>query len=225
LKKYVIIVAGGSGSRMKSEIPKQFLQLNKIPILFHSILCFSTYDDDLEIIVTLPENQFELFFELREKYELEANIQLVKGGKSRYHSVSNAIKEIKEKKALVAIHDGVRPFIKHKIIKDGFETALKYGSAVTSVPLKDSIRKKEKGITLSVNRDDYSLIQTPQTFLLDKIVKGYGNDNNCDFTDDASVAESLGEEVKLILGDYSNIKITTPEDLTIAESIALQWTH
>jgi len=224
LKKYVIIVAGGSGSRMGAEIPKQFLVLRGIPILFHTIYCFDTFEEDLSIIVTIPEDQFDLFFELKEKYQLNVDIVLVKGGKSRYHSVSNAIQAITEKNVVVAIHDGVRPFIKHKTIKESFETALKYGSAVTSVSLKDSIRKKENKESISVNRDNYVLVQTPQTFLLEKVIKGYGMKDEGSITDDASVAESLGEKINLITGDYFNIKITTPEDLIIAESIAEQWT-
>ena len=224
MKKYVIIVAGGSGSRMGAEIPKQFLLLRGIPILFHTIYCFDTFEEDLSIIVTIPEEQFDLFFELKEKYQLNVNIQLVKGGKSRYHSVSNAIKTIKEKDVVVAIHDGVRPFIKHKTIKESYATAIKHGTAITSVSLKDSIRKKKGSESISVSRDDYLLVQTPQTFVLDKVIKGYGMEKEGNFTDDASVAESLGEKICLINGDYFNIKITTPEDLIIADSIAEQWT-
>jgi 2-C-methyl-D-erythritol 4-phosphate cytidylyltransferase len=217
--KYALIVAGGSGSRMNAELPKQFIPIGGIPILIHTLKRFADYSSDIKIILVLPKNEIANWEVIAGKYFFKNPIQTVSGGSSRYQSVKNGLYCIKEKEALVAIHDGVRPFISRAIIHESFVKAEKYGNAITSVPLKDSIRIVEGEKSRSADRSSFRLIQTPQTFKYSVIMKAYQTSELSSFTDDASVAEHAGEEIKLIEGSYSNIKITTSEDLIVAEGI------
>jgi 2-C-methyl-D-erythritol 4-phosphate cytidylyltransferase len=219
LPKYALIVAGGSGNRMNSEIPKQFLPVGGIPILVHTLKRFTDYSSGLKIILVLPENEIANWEVIASKYFFKNPLEIVSGGTSRYQSVKNGLQSIKEKEALVAIHDGVRPFVSKEIIHESFVKAEMYGNAITSVPLKDSIRITEGEKSRSADRGAFRLIQTPQTFKYSVIMKAYETLELSSFTDDASVAEYAGEQIKLIEGSYSNIKITTPEDLTLAEGI------
>ena len=216
VQNYAIIVAGGSGSRMKSEIPKQFLELNGQPILMHTLRAF--YFDSTELILVLPEPQFEYWISLCEKHSFTISYKLVKGGETRFHSVKNGLDSIEGTEGLVAIHDGVRPIIKKEIIDNAYHLAAKHGSAIASVPLKDSIRVINQEGNSHVDRVNYRLIQTPQTFQLQLIKKAFEAGFRQSFTDDASVFEFSGQKVHLFEGDYRNIKITTPEDLQIAET-------
>lgn len=216
MQKYAIIVAGGSGSRMKSETPKQFLELSGQPILMHTLRAF--YFDNTQLILVLPESQFDFWISLCEKHSFTIPYQLVKGGETRFHSVKNGLDSIKANNGLVAIHDGVRPIIKKEIITNAYNLAAKHGSAIASVPLKDSIREVSNEQNHHVDRVNYRLIQTPQTFQLQPIKKAFEAGFRQSFTDDASVFEFSGQNVHLFSGDYKNIKITTPEDLQIAET-------
>lgn len=218
MNKYAIIVAGGSGQRMESELPKQFMELGGKPILMHTLEAFHKAGD-IHIILVLPGNQFGTWQELLQKHNFDIPHQLVSGGDTRFHSVKNGLSVIESYDGYVAVHDGVRPFIDESIIHKSFETALLKGNAVTSIPLKDSIRNIGKQGSRAVNRNEFVLIQTPQTFKLDILKDCYAQDYNPDFTDDASVVESKGEEISLIAGSESNIKITTPHDIVVAEAI------
>jgi 2-C-methyl-D-erythritol 4-phosphate cytidylyltransferase len=213
IKKYAIIVAGGSGSRMKSDIPKQFIEVGGLPILMHTLQRFKEADSAIEIILVLPASQFEYWKELCQKYKTVPH-QLVAGGKTRFQSGLNGLKVI-DNEGLVAIHDGVRPFVSTEIIKESFKIASEKGTAVVSVPSKDSVRVNGQAIDRSTVR----LIQTPQTFQISLIKKAFETEELSTFTDDASVAEHAGFEINLIEGNYENIKITTPEDLLWAEVI------
>lgn len=214
MKEFVIIVAGGTGSRMKSDVPKQFLVVNKLPVLMHTINAFIRYSASLEIILVLPETQFSYWKELCSKYQFEENYRLVQGGETRFQSVKNGLEIIQEETALVAVHDGVRPIISTIIIANGFAIAKEKGNAVTSVPLKDSIRVvTQTGQNIAKDRIKYRLIQTPQTYRIDWMRKAFSANYQPYFTDCASVVESAGYEIHLIDGSYENIKITTPEDL------------
>ena len=214
MKEFVIIVAGGSGSRMKSDIPKQFLIVNNLPILMHTINAYRNYSALLEIILVLPETQFVYWNELCSKYQFEKNYTLVAGGDTRFHSVKNGLESIQLDAALVAVHDGVRPIISTTIIANGFATANEKGTSVTSVPLKDSIRKVDQnGLNIAEDRTNYRLIQTPQIFRIDWMRIAFSVNYQPYFTDCASVLEAAGYEIHLIDGSYENIKITTPEDL------------
>ena len=212
IKKYAIIVAGGSGSRMKSDIPKQFIEVAGLPILMHTLKRFKDADSEIEIIFVLPESQFEYWSELCSIYTTVPH-QLVKGGNTRFQSGLNGLQVI-DNEGLVAIHDGVRPFVSVDIINVSFKIAYEKGTAIVSVPSKDSVRVDGRAIDRSTVR----LIQTPQTFQISLIKKAFENAELSTFTDDASVAEYAGFEINLIEGNYENIKITTPDDLLWAEN-------
>ena len=218
MEKYAIIVAGGSGSRMQSDIPKQFLPVKGLPVLMHTLKVFRQYSDKLSILLVLPKEQFDLWEKLCEQYSFSENYQLVAGGSTRFDSVKNGLATITEDNALVAVHDGVRPMINKKIIADSFFHAAEFGSAVASVPLKDSIRRvNTEGKNISENRTSFRLIQTPQTFRVDWMREAFAAPYQTHFTDCASVLEAAGYAIQLIEGAYENIKITTPEDLKWAE--------
>ena len=215
MKKYAIIVAGGSGSRMKSDLPKQFIEIGGLPILMHTLKKFREANAGIELILVLPESQFEFWKELSEIHSEFMKIipyQLVAGGKSRFQSGKNGLRII-ENEGLVAIHDGVRPFVSADIINESFRIAEEKGTAVASVPSKDSVRVNGQAI----DRATVRLIQTPQTFQISLIKKAFETEELATFTDDASVAEHAGFTINLMEGSYENIKITTPEDLLWAE--------
>ncbi|PIQ49881.1 MAG: 2-C-methyl-D-erythritol 4-phosphate cytidylyltransferase [Cytophagales bacterium CG12_big_fil_rev_8_21_14_0_65_40_12] len=219
MKKWAVIVAGGSGTRMKSEIPKQFIEIGGRPILMHTLEAFHSAFSSLKLILVLPEIQIPFWRGLCEKHKFEIKHQIVKGGIARFHSVKNGLNAI-HSAGLVAIHDGVRPFISAEIIKNSFKLAGEMGNAVASVPLKDSLRKvNANGTNELVNREEFQLVQTPQTFQIDLIKKAFETEYDPSFTDDASVLERLGLPIHLIDGDYRNIKITTTEDLFTAEAM------
>ena len=215
MNKYAIIVAGGSGNRMKSDLPKQFIDIGGLPILMHTLKKFKEADADIELILVLPETQFEFWQELCEIHsEFMKTIphQLVAGGNSRFQSGKNGLQVI-ENEGLVAIHDGVRPFISSEIINESFRIAQEKGTAVASVASKDSVRVNGQAI----DRATVRLIQTPQTFQISLLKKSFETEELATFTDDASVVEHAGFTINLIEGSYENIKITTPEDLLWAE--------
>lgn len=215
MKRYALIVAGGSGTRMGATVPKQFLNLKGKPILMHTLHAFASARVD-EIILVLPEAFLENWHSLCRSHQFIIPHKTVIGGNTRFASVQAGLRLV-EDQALVAIHDGVRPVIQGPLIQNGFETALEHGSAIAALPLKDSIRvRTTEGHTESVNRADYFMVQTPQTFQSSLIKKAYDQQYAATFTDDAGVFETLKKEVTLIQGDYKNIKITTPEDLAIA---------
>lgn len=216
MHKYAIIVAGGSGTRMQSELPKQFLELAGKPILMHTIDAF--YFDDIQIILVLPADQLTLWNSLCAQHSFSIPHTIVGGGATRFNSVKNGLDSIVEKPGIVAIHDGVRPLVKRETILDSFKEAENSGNAIVSVDCKDSLRKTSKDGNKAVRREEYQLIQTPQTFQISLIKAAFKTEPQSAFTDDASVLEHYGETIKLIPGDYRNIKITTPEDLLVAES-------
>ncbi len=218
MQKYAIIVAGGSGTRMKSDIPKQFIDIGGKPILMHTIEAYVSAFASLKLILVLPEIQIPFWRGLCEKHKFTIKHQIVNGGNSRFQSVKNGLNAI-HGNGLVAIHDGVRPFVSTEIIKESFKVAADKGNAVTSVPLKDSIRFIEGENNKVVDRSQFQLIQTPQTFQIQLIKKAFEVKEDHAFTDDASVLEHMGEKINLIEGDYKNIKITTAEDLIMANAI------
>lgn len=217
MQKYAIIVAGGSGTRMKSDLPKQFLELLGKPILMHTIEAF--HFDDIKIILVLPKTQIEFWKELVIQHQFSVPHEIVEGGEARFHSVKNGLESIKSSTGLVAIHDGVRPLIKQAIISESYTAADRHGNAIVSIGLKDSIRSVSDSENRQEDRSKFRLIQTPQTFQLQLIKSAFEQPFNPIFTDDASVLEMAGHKINLIDGDYQNIKITTPEDLTVAQSL------
>jgi 2-C-methyl-D-erythritol 4-phosphate cytidylyltransferase len=218
MKKYALIVAGGSGRRMQTDVPKQFLILGDKPVLYHTILAFYHHSAEVEIIVVLPESQITRWSAICRQYDIRVAHQVVIGGDTRCESVKNGLRQIKAG-GLVAIHDGVRPLVSNKIITTGYQQAQHHGSAITVVPLKDSLREITDSGSRTIDRDSYRLVQTPQTFQVDLIKQAYEQLKSNELTDDASVAERAGAALVLVAGDFSNIKITTPEDLIIAQAL------
>jgi 2-C-methyl-D-erythritol 4-phosphate cytidylyltransferase len=216
---YAVLVAGGSGSRMKSQLSKQYLPLLGKPILMHTLEAFREVSPDLRLVVVLPAQDFTYWQELCNDYGFSMEHQLVAGGASRFQSVRNGLFQVPDQ-ALVAIHDGVRPLIEPATIQNAYALAAEKGSAVVAVPLKDSIRLLGTGgRSQSVKREEYCLVQTPQTFRAAAIRKAYQQPEQPFFTDCASVAEAAGLSIYLAEGSYRNLKITTPEDMLFAEAL------
>jgi 2-C-methyl-D-erythritol 4-phosphate cytidylyltransferase len=218
MKLYAVIVAGGSGKRMKTDLPKQFLELAGKPVLMHTLEKFKSFDNSIEIITVLPENQLRFWADLQKKYSFNIPHTLVKGGKTRFYSVRNGL-EFVDDPGLVAIHDGVRPFVSIDTIKRCFETAEKYGNAIPVVSPADSLRMVTNQGSVPVNRLQVKQVQTPQVFDARLIKKAYLQDYIPEFTDDATVLEKTGEKINMVEGNRENIKITNPEDLFIARTL------
>lgn len=219
MKRYAIIVAGGSGKRMKSELPKQFLEINGKAILMHTLERFHQYERSVGLIAVLPKEHIPTWKKLCRNANFVIPHKIVEGGPERFFSVKNGLNEIKAKDAVVAIHDGVRPFVTTEKIGNSFKEAIRLSAVVLAVDLKDSIRCVQENTSKTVDRSLYKLVQTPQTFEIGVIKKAYQQEFSTSFTDDASVVEALGERVHLIEGDYDNIKITSPDDLIIGKAI------
>jgi 2-C-methyl-D-erythritol 4-phosphate cytidylyltransferase len=220
MDEFAVIVAGGSGSRMKSKLPKQFIEIGSLPILMHTISQFKKATPSINIILVLPESQIVTWELLCVKHKFShEKLTIVKGGETRFQSCKNGIEAIKSDDALVAIHDGVRPFVSEKIIHDGFELAKEEGSAVSAIPSKDSARYlgTDANSNISLDRNRLRLVQTPQVFKLNILKKAYSALELPIFTDDASVVEHAGFPIHLYEGDMRNIKITTKEDIYLAE--------
>jgi 2-C-methyl-D-erythritol 4-phosphate cytidylyltransferase len=218
MELYVVIVAGGSGKRMGTETPKQFLELAGRPVLMHTIERFKAFSETIEIITVLPENQIRHWIELQKKHSFSVSHTLVKGGSHRFYSVRNGLKFVNVP-GLVAIHDGVRPFVSLDTIRRCFETAEKLGNAIPSISPTESLRLINEEGSVPVNREHVKQIQTPQVFNAALIKKAYLQPYSSEFTDDATVLEKTGEKINLIEGNRENIKITNPEDLIISMAL------
>jgi 2-C-methyl-D-erythritol 4-phosphate cytidylyltransferase len=216
-KIYAVIVAGGRGKRMGTEIPKQFLELAGKPVLMHTIERFIEFDSSIEIITVLPDNQLRYWVDLQKKYFFTIPHTLVKGGANRFFSVRNGLEFISGS-GLVAIHDGVRPLVTVDTIKRCFDGAIKYGNAIPVIPVSDSLRLISGDGSKPFDRTLVKLVQTPQVFDINLIKNAYLQNYDPEFTDDASVLEKAGESIRLVEGNLENVKITTPWDLTLASS-------
>ena len=203
---------------MGYDIPKQFIPIGGKPILIHTFEAFLRYSQDLIFILVLPESEIDSWKEICSKYSFTTPHIIREGGKTRFQSVKSGLEVINDD-GLVAIHDGVRPFVPMEVIESSFRVAETNGSAIATVSVRDSIRKHEGDNSVPVNRDEFVVVQTPQTFWVDKIKSAYDCDETSAFTDDASVYEKKIGEVTLIEGSYRNIKITSPEDLQLAEGL------
>ncbi len=217
-RRFVIVPAGGSGLRMQSNLPKQFLLLNEVPVIVHTLLLFSGVEGIEKIIVPIADKWKDYFNELKTKYALPEIIETVTGGKTRFHSVKNALKVLPDE-GIVSIHDAARPLASKELIEKCFSVTEKKGNAVAAVALRDSVYKLKKSEAKSVNRNNYRLAQTPQCFLLSEIKKAFKQTYWESFTDDASVYEAAGYKVNLVEGENTNFKITNTEDLLFAEII------
>ena len=225
-QNYAIIVAGGSGTRMHSAVPKQFLLLKGKPVLMHTIESFFNCDTKPQVIVVLPAGFHSFWDELCKKHFFDIPHRLVIGGETRFHSVKNGLDIIEDDKEgiLIAVQDAVRPLTGKHIIDRAYLYAAQYGNAITAVRSRDSIRRLKDGVSKSLLRDEIYLIQTPQTFMASQIKQAYLQPYDVMFTDDASVVEQTGVPINLVEGSYNNIKITFPEDIAIAEiMLAQNW--
>ena len=218
---YVIIVAGGKGLRMGSEIPKQFLPIAGKPILMRTIERFHEYNPELNIILVLPESQQDYWKKLCEEHHFDIKHQIANGGDTRFQSSKNGLALIPEDEdGVVGIHDGVRPFVSTSVIEECYETAREEYAAIPVYAVTDTLRYIDKhGGGKNVLRDDYRVVQTPQTFDIGLAKQAFNQGYKEQFTDDASVVESLGCQVAMVEGNRENIKITTPFDIKIAEAL------
>lgn len=205
-------MAGGSGTRMNSEVPKQFLPIDGVPIIIQSIRKFIQYSPHLQVVVVLPQDHMEQWDALSFQYFPDRDIKITSGGITRSASVLSGLAFVDDE-SLVAIHDAVRPFVLEETIKASYDCAEKNGSGVAAVDLKDSVRELTEDGSIARDRSNYKLVQTPQTFYAKDLKTAYKKAGAGVFTDDASVFEVAGFPVYLVEGSYDNIKITTPEDL------------
>ena len=218
-KTYAIIVAGGSGKRMGSAIPKQFLSLNGLPVLMHTLLAFHNSTSKPQLILALHADFHDYWKQLCNTHNFNIPHTLVKGGETRFHSVKAAFETITTTNSVIAVHDAVRPLTLGTLIDDAYKQAANEGNAVVAVKSRDSVRQIKGANSLALKREDIYLVQTPQTFQHGQLRSAYLQPYIDTFTDDASVVEFAGFDIHLIEGDHQNIKITFPEDIAIAELI------
>lgn len=229
---YIIIVAGGKGLRMGSDVPKQFLPVDGLPVLMHTIKRFREYSQEMQIILVLPEAQQDYWHNLCKEYAFDVEYMLANGGETRFHSVKNGLDMIPDNaEGVVGVHDGVRPFPALEVIDRCYKTAKETEAVIPVIPVVETLRHivnvncdSVAVNTVAVNsitvpRNDYRLVQTPQTFTVSLLKKAYKQPYNDNFTDDASVVEAMGRSITLVEGNRENIKITTPFDLTVAEAL------
>ncbi len=220
MKKFAIIVAGGSGTRMNNVTPKQFLLLNGKPVLFYAINTFLKTFNDCKIILVLPEEHVGVGQEIIDAFFDYKSIKIVIGGRTRFHSVQNGLALVDEKDSVVFVHDAVRPLLSSNLINRCYNSVLEFGTAIPVVDCKDSVRIITEAGNETLERSSVKLVQTPQTFLSKIILPAFfGIDYKDKFTDEASVVEAFGLKVALVEGEEKNIKITKEMDLIIAEAI------
>ncbi len=215
---YIIIVAGGKGLRMGTDIPKQFLPIGGKPVLMRTLERFREYSTTLQIILVLPKAQQGYWQKLCQEYDFKVEYQMTDGGETRFHSVQHGLALIPDDaEGVVGVHDGVRPFPSIDVIRNCYETARTAKAVIPVIPIVETVRHLEGEKSKTVPRNDYRLVQTPQTFDIQLLKAANRQPYNDNFTDDASVVEAFGIDVTLVEGNRENIKITTPYDLEIAE--------
>lgn len=217
-KRYVIIVAGGSGTRMGGDVAKQFMMLGKRPVLLHTVEKFLNLKERPEIIIVVPSGLREDWKAICKEYRFAVSHTLVSGGITRFHSVKNALKYI-EPDSLVAVHDGVRPFASTEFIEELYTEAEDHGAVIPVIKVTDSLRMVDGDVSKPVDRERFIAVQTPQLFWSEYLLKSYEQAYTPEFTDDASVVESIGVKIKFVAGLTANIKITKPEDMILANAI------
>jgi 2-C-methyl-D-erythritol 4-phosphate cytidylyltransferase len=219
MRKYAIIVAGGKGLRMNAAIPKQFLPLLGLPVVCHAIQAFAYAIRGINIILVVPSDQLDSARTIMKSYLGNIDVTTVAGGETRYESVQNGLKMVKDD-GVVFVHDGVRPLVNAALIERCYIQAQDKGSAIPVIPVNDSIRiMDEEGASSPVDRSKLRIVQTPQTFRTEIIIPAFTQSYNPSFTDEATVVEAFGTKVYLVEGDRDNIKLTTQGDMFIAESL------
>jgi 2-C-methyl-D-erythritol 4-phosphate cytidylyltransferase len=215
MKKYAVIVAGGAGTRMGANIPKQFLLLNDKPVLFYTLQTFLQAYNDLQIILVLPEEHVGAGQEIIDAYFDYSRIQITIGGRTRFHSVQNGLKLITDE-SIVFVHDAVRCLLSTELIKRCHNAAIEFGAAIPVIDCKDSVRYVEGDENKALERAQVKLVQTPQTFHSKVLLPAFAIDYKDKFTDEATVVEAFGIKVHLVEGEEQNFKITQPQDLQLA---------
>lgn len=221
LKRFCLIVAGGSGKRFGTSTPKQFLELQGRPVLMRAADAFLAFDPAIQLIFVLPKDWVEEWNSLCQKHNFDTQHHIAHGGEERFHSVKNGL-ELVVDEGFVAIHDGARPLVSEACIQETFTIAEESGAAIPVVPVNESIREVTEGTSNPVNRSRFRIVQTPQIFNTEILREAYEQDFNAAFTDDATVVEKLGHEISLSHGHSSNIKITNPQDIKVAEALLME---
>ncbi len=231
---FVVIVAGGSGNRMKNSLPKQFHLLDRLPVLMRTIHAFHRANAKPEIVVVLPSDWITYWTDLCYKFQFHVPHFIAEGGNTRFQSVkmgldfistqrlsgeSQKLRDDSQIPAVIAVHDGARPLVSPALIDDSFEMARSKKAVIPAIESTDSVRFSENGTNKVLPRNQVFLIQTPQTFHADILFKAYEQEESPTFTDDATVVESIGETITLIEGDKTNLKITTEDDLAFASAL------
>lgn len=216
MDKYAVIVAGGKGLRMGNALAKQFLPLAGKPVLYHTIKAFTNVYADVKLVLVLPQDQLSYAQIVLQAFPDGIDMTIVAGGATRFHSVQNGLAVVSND-AVVFVHDGVRPLVSAALIQACYEQALQKGSAIPAIPVADSMRMVDGDNSTPVNREQMRSIQTPQTFRADVLLPAFAQEYSEAFTDEATVVEAYGTQVYLIAGEKSNIKLTTPEDMMMAE--------
>ncbi len=219
MKRYAIIVAGGKGLRMGGELPKQFIPIEGRPVLMRTLDTFHACDESIQIILVLPRDHQDYWRELCAQYKFAVPHRIADGGATRFHSVQSGLSLVDAPEALVAVHDGVRPFVSHEVISRCYAEAEAHGAVVPVIPVVETVRQLTGEGSVTVDRNAYRLVQTPQTFRATLLRRAYEQPYTDAFTDDASVVEALGEAVTLVDGNRENIKLTTPFDLIVAKAL------
>lgn len=218
MKKYAVIVAGGSGLRMGTAVPKQFLELSGHPVLWHTLNAFLQAYSDLEVILVLPQAHVETGLAIIQTTIDPSRIWIATGGETRFHSVKNGLDHIHQH-SVVFVHDGVRCMVSPELIRQCYEHTLEFGNAIPAIAAVDSIRITTALGNEQVDRNRVRIIQTPQTFFSDMLKAAFEQEYDTSFTDEASVVERLGVKIHLVEGETTNLKITRPIDIVIAEKI------
>ena len=218
-KQAVIFVAGGTGTRMGSPLPKQFLTLNNTPILIHTLRNFFSFNRNFEMIVVMHHDYISFWKDLCLQFEDVPEHTVVAGGEERFHSVKNGIEAVSSDVQHIAIHDAVRPLVSHETLMRCFNALNEHNAVVPAIPINDSIREVHGDLNKSVDRSIYKRIQTPQCFESSMLKEAYSKPFSPLFTDDASVVEANDHSVFLVEGNLENIKITSPIDLVVGESL------
>ncbi|RLD34252.1 MAG: 2-C-methyl-D-erythritol 4-phosphate cytidylyltransferase [Bacteroidetes bacterium] len=218
MEKYLIIVAGGKGTRLSADLPKQFIEINGKPLLMHTFDAFSETGYIDHFVLVLPTEYISYWNELCETFRFATKHIIREGGPKRYHSVKSGLAVVPEN-SLVAVHDAARPFVSKRMVREGFDLALRKGNAVPVINMEDSLREVSGTLNKPVNRNRFRRVQTPQFFRSNLLKNAYQQPYDERFTDDATVLELAGNQIFLFEGDPENIKITHPVDLVYAEHL------
>ena len=220
MEQHLIIVAGGIGSRIKSDRPKQFIELKGKAVIIRTIQAFLDYNPTINIVISVHRNYGPHLDGLLERAGFDrGRIKVTFGGETRFDSVRNGLKAIESESGVVGIHDAARPLVSRQTIATCYETAAVRGNAIPCIPVNESLRKISNNINVSVNRNEYKIVQTPQCFSLPRIREAYAQTQGSGFTDDASVFEAAGHQIVLVEGNEENLKITSPHDLQVAAAL------